>query len=148
MSFQNQTPLDEQMVVSEPSSLEITDSVRSSWRELSSWSVFAGISSLIVVFALIFAWLRASATYAGVSPMTTILVFINTILILILGILYLRAGFSIRSSLEREEQALAIRGFGALLNVYRVSVIAMIVTVVLYMAAAIIGVFLLYSANN
>jgi hypothetical protein len=111
--------------------LEITETVRSSWKEIAAWATFLGIVLFIITFLMLYMISDVLPAAIVLKRIGTLILFLYILLIGVPAWLYSWSAFQIRQGLEREESAILETAFFNMSRLYRFSGIMTIVTFIL-----------------
>ena len=140
--FDTDNPLDFDISTQQvDKSLQITEEIIQYWRQTANLLMVLSMVFFGFVLILILSYQTAMSTFFGVSGIGTFLIMLFCILALIPGILYWRAGNTLKLGFERSETETVERGFESLMYVlgYSGILIALyFLLIILFIFAALI----------
>ena len=140
--FDTDNPLDFDISTQQvDKSLQITEEIIQYWRQTANLLMVLSMVFFAFVLILILSYQTAMSTFFGVSGIGTFLIMLFCILALIPGILYWRAGNTLKLGCERSETETVERGFESLMYVlgYSGILIALyFLLIILFIFAALI----------
>jgi MFS superfamily sulfate permease-like transporter len=111
----------------DPQPLQISDSIRSAWSELSGWFIFMGITIGLICLIMMYLMVGLLSAAVEYKRIGTILLFDFFAVGIASAIFYLVISSQLRRGLEREENELVEKGFGNFNRLYRLSNVVSII---------------------